>query len=349
MEEEKEYRVNRVLKVALFGFGRAGQIHFKNLLTHGDYKLEYIVERSEIIESVKKQIYCNLLAKNISVIPLEELKEKVYENSEIEAVFICSPTSLHVEQIKDSLSNNKHIFCEKPISMNVAEISSCYKISKSAQKTLFCALNRRCDPYIQELKSLICSKALGTLHTITTTARDHPYPSSAYLETSGGIFHDCGTHDIDICNWLTSARPTHVFAAGTKTLDKTTNPLNLDTALITLFYADNMLATIHLSRMSSSYDQRISVFGSEREMMLDNINPFPIEIEGRKLKQNVLSFQKRYALSYVKELQVFYEAVVEGKECGVGEEDAVNAAIVANACEEAWKERRVVEIDYMGF
>ena len=43
-----------------------------------------------------------------------------------------------------------------------------------------------------------------------TTSRDSPLPSLDYLKISGGIFHDCAVHDIDLITWILGEYPTEV-------------------------------------------------------------------------------------------------------------------------------------------
>ena len=48
---------------------------------------------------------------------------------------------------------------------------------------------------------------------VKTTSRDSPLPSLNYLKISGGIFHDCAVHDIDLVTWTLGEYPTEVYSA----------------------------------------------------------------------------------------------------------------------------------------
>jgi hypothetical protein len=52
---------------------------------------------------------------------------------------------------------------------------------------------------------------LGQVQQIQLLSRDSPLPPIAYLKTSGGLFHDCSIHDIDIMTWIVGEFPTEVW------------------------------------------------------------------------------------------------------------------------------------------
>jgi len=51
---------------------------------------------------------------------------------------------------------------------------------------------------------------VGHVHTIKTVSRDSPLPTIEYLKVSGGIFHDCLVHDIDMITWVLGEYPDKV-------------------------------------------------------------------------------------------------------------------------------------------
>ena len=91
------------LKGILFGFGRAGKIHYHNLINNKNLKLTHIIEMYDISEEINKDIqYINYQNK-------EEIN-KILGNNNIKFIIIASPTSIHYELIMLGLQNNKHVF-----------------------------------------------------------------------------------------------------------------------------------------------------------------------------------------------------------------------------------------------
>ena len=70
-----------------------------------------------------------------------------------------------------------------------------------------CSFNRRFDPSNRRLFDAVRSGRIGDVHVIKTCSRDSPFPPLEYLAISGGIFHDCLVHDIDLICWILGAFP----------------------------------------------------------------------------------------------------------------------------------------------
>lgn len=104
----------------------------------------------------------------------------------------------------------KAVFCEKPIAENSPNTLTCYETAKKVGKPLFCAFNRRFDPSYSTVRDRVRSGEVGHVHVIKTVSRDSPLPSIDYLRISGGIFHDCMVHDIDIITWVLGEYPIKV-------------------------------------------------------------------------------------------------------------------------------------------
>ena len=86
----------------------------------------------------------------------------------------------------------------------------CYKKADDVGKPLFCAFNRRFDPSYASIRKKVQEGELGHIQVIKTTSRDSPLPSLEYLKISGGIFHDCAVHDIDLVTWIIGEYPSKV-------------------------------------------------------------------------------------------------------------------------------------------
>ena len=97
-----------VLEVALCGFGRAGRIHYKNLMKNRNFKLTHIMEMYDISKEIPEEVkYVNYNDKN-------EVNE-IFNNQNIKAIIIASPTSTHYELIIKSLNSQKNVFVGEAI------------------------------------------------------------------------------------------------------------------------------------------------------------------------------------------------------------------------------------------
>lgn len=85
----------------------------------------------------------------------------VITDPEVDAVWICSPSSFHAEQIKACAANGKHVFCEKPIATDLPETVEAINACSEAGVKLMIGLQRRFDPNFIRVKHAVMDKEIG--------------------------------------------------------------------------------------------------------------------------------------------------------------------------------------------
>ena len=98
------------LELILFGLGRAGTIHARNLMSNTQVHLKYIVE--EFPEKAKQFVADNFL--DTEVVHASET-DRVLADKSVKAVVVTTPTDFHEAAIMRCVQAGKHVFCEKPI------------------------------------------------------------------------------------------------------------------------------------------------------------------------------------------------------------------------------------------
>ena len=183
---------------------------------------------------------------------------------------------------------------------------------------------------------------------VKTSSRDSPLPSIDYLKISGGIFHDCGIHDIDLIMWIVGEVPTTVYAQAHAFHSSIAELNDVDTVAITMKFPSGVIAQIDLSRFAAyGYDQRLEAFGSNGMLQSQNAPASSVCFSDNKGVQDdvyMFSFPQRFAESYVNELDHFFD-VIEGRPCSVKKEEALMACKVASACQESFKTGKPVCIE----
>ena len=86
---------------------------------------------------------------------------EVITDPEVDAVWICSPSSFHAEQIKACAANGKHVFCEKPLATDLAETVEAINACNKAGVKLMTGLQRRFDPNFRRVKEAIQAEEVG--------------------------------------------------------------------------------------------------------------------------------------------------------------------------------------------
>ena len=177
-----------MLNVALFGFGRIGQMHAKNIHNKKDLKLLYVFEKVGFLSRKAKKLYdCKI----------ENNYKNIFKDKEVDIIFISSPTNTHLKFINEGIKFNKTIFCEKPIDLNINKIIKTYKEIKKNKSRIQMGFNRRYDPGHFAIKKDLDLGKIGRLEKIIITSRDPLPPSKLYLKSSGGILRDMMIHDFD--------------------------------------------------------------------------------------------------------------------------------------------------------
>jgi len=266
-----------------------------------------------------------------------------------EGVLVCTPTPTHYQVVKTSLLGGKHVFCEKPISLDITESDECYDLAKSKKLHLLVAFQRRYDPTFVKLKEVVEEGGIGTLQKVRTVSRDNPVPSIEYLKTSGGIYHDCLSHDIDLIRWVTGMEPFEVFSYGTNFIDEIHKIDDFDNVDCLLKFENGILGNIDVSRKAVyGYDQTITCLGDKGVVTAENETPTSVvvgTIDGFKTDPNHYSFPTRYNKAYTFEIEHYIDLVLGiAKVPKLQHRDVHNNAIIAHALETSARTGKPVKI-----
>lgn len=330
--------------VAICGMGNAGQIHLGNCVQNVQINVKYIIELDmEMAEKVKED---NLLMET-EVVHASQL-DKVLADPSLRGVIIATVTFTHEEYVKKCIQAKKAIFCEKPIAGNLKDTVSCYEEAERADVPIFCAFNRRFDPTLSYLKKAVDNGELGKIHMIKTCSRDYPLPSEGYVKISGGIFHDCIIHDIDLTMWILNECPISVFTYAHAFHKFIADIGDVDSVSIAMKFSSGVIVQISISRYAAyGYDQRVEVFGELGMLESENQHKTAIKrssSESISKDQIESSFRTRYSKSYVAELVHFID-VMGGALPSVRKTDVVLASLIASACEESHRTGKPIKIN----
>ena len=85
----------------------------------------------------------------------------VINDPDVDAVWICSPSQYHAEQIKAAAANGKHVFCEKPIATDLSETVEAINACNEAGVKLMIGLQRRFDENFKRVRTAVEKKEVG--------------------------------------------------------------------------------------------------------------------------------------------------------------------------------------------
>ena len=184
--------------------------------------------------------------------------------ADVDAVAICTSTDTHVDAMVAAAEAGKAIFCDKPISLDVAEVDRGLAAVAVAGVPLQIGFNRRYDPSHKAVADAVKQGAIGDVHLVNIISRDPGPPPIEYIKVSGGIFNYMTIHDFDMARYVTGSDVVEVYAKGAVRVDPAIGEAgDVDTAVLLLTHANGAMTTIYNSRRAAyGYDQRVEAFGS---------------------------------------------------------------------------------------
>jgi myo-inositol 2-dehydrogenase/D-chiro-inositol 1-dehydrogenase len=270
-----------------------------------------------------------------------------------DAVAICTSTDTHVDAMVAAAAAGRAIFCEKPLSLDLAEVDRGLAAVDAAGVTLQVGFNRRFDPSHKAVADAVTSGFLGDVHLCAITSRDPDPPPIEYIKVSGGIFNDMMIHDFDMARYVTGSEVESVFATGAVRVDPAIGEAgDLDTAVAVLTHVNGAITTIDNSRQAVyGYDQRVEAFGSEGIARSDNFHEHRAQLGnrdgiGRPPLQHF--FLERYTTSYLDQWTAFVETVEQGTPPPVSGADGRAPLVIGMAAAKSVAEGRPVRCDEIG-
>src|SRR5579862_786699 len=180
----------QTLKIGLIGAGRIGSLHAKHLTSRLP-SADLLMVADPFEEAAKA------CADHYEIPAYDCDYHSVLNNPDIQAVVICSSTATHARIIEEAAQAGKHIFCEKPIALDLPSIDRALAAVKQAGVKLQIGFNRRFDANALRARQAIEQGEVGQPMVLHIISRDPQPPPLSYIRVSGGLFLDMAIHDFD--------------------------------------------------------------------------------------------------------------------------------------------------------
>ncbi len=331
------------LRCGVIGLGRVGKMHVENMYLLP--QLDIICAADYIIEEMSDWLY------SVNITSGYKNYQELLQRDDIEAVFIFTSTDMHEEIVTAAAQAGKHIFCEKPLSMNEDEQASMAVLRKVKEKgvTLQVAFNRRFDPQFHEVFELVRSGKIGRPQMIKITSRDSDLLPHDLIKRIGGLIFDFTMHDFDMARFMMQDEVSEVYVKGNTLIDPSLKNIDdVDTLAVMLTFRNGGYALIDNSRRAVyGYDQRVEVFGSEGMAYADNVSESTVKVFNSQhciMKNPLPDFTVRYREAYRTEILHFIDSVLHHTPVVCTGEDALLAQRIAIAAQQSLKSGLPVKI-----
>jgi predicted dehydrogenase len=188
---------------------------------------------------------------------------------EIDVVYISLPNHLHAEWTIRAVECGKHVLCEKPLALNVAEVDAIQRAAAAHSRAVAEAFMYRHHPLTLKAQELVAGGALGTLKVIRgafsfALAREGNIRWRP--EMGGGSLWDIGCYPISYARLVAGSEPVEVFGASVA------SPTGVDETFCGLMrFANGLLAQFDCS-FACAYRTFMEIAGSEA--ILEAPQPF---------------------------------------------------------------------------
>lgn len=330
-----------MISLGIIGAGRIGKVHAQSIMNHiTSVRLKTIAD-----PFMNEETEASLRVLGVSDCTKDY--KKILNDPEIDAVLICSSTNTHADISLEAIAAGKHVFCEKPVSQDIAKIRQVMEKLKGTKLKYQVGFNRRFDHNFEAVRAAVANGDVGNVHIVRITSRDPAPPPPEYAAVSGGMFLDMTIHDFDMVRYLTASDVVEVFANGAVLVDPLIGEAgDIDTAIISLKMANGALAVIDNSRKAVyGYDQRAEVFGSKGQASVSNDTNSSLILSsetGIHTEKPLYFFLERYMASFTKEVRMFVQAIEQDSPVPVDINDGLQPVLIAAAALRSLKEHRPV-------
>ncbi|MBP9500640.1 MAG: Gfo/Idh/MocA family oxidoreductase [Candidatus Promineofilum sp.] len=182
----------------------------------------------------------------------------------LDAVVIATPPATHYAIARDCMEHGLHVLVEKPITLNSEDAGQLIQVASENDVRLMVGHTFEYNSAVRAIKQMIQDGELGDIYYI-----DAIRASLGLFQTKANVVWDLAPHDISILRYLLDADPISVNTHGSSCVQEGIE----DVAYTTLMFPKNIMAHIRSSWLDPSKQRRITVVGSEKMVMYDDVEP----------------------------------------------------------------------------
>lgn len=243
-----------MINIAVVGAGAWGKNHVRVFSEIPNVRLKYICDSDPSRLTQLQKLY-----------PHSEMVEgaaPILQDPEIKGVVIASSAISHYPLAKASLLAGKDVLVEKPMAMKSEEAKEMAEIAERERRILMVGHLLVYHPVVDRLREMVCSGAMGKIYYIYTQR-----VNLGVIRQDENALWSFAPHDISVILYLIDEEPVAVTAHGESYIQKGIE----DVVFVSLRFSDGKMANIHLSWLDPHKLRKVTIVGSEKMVVFDDM------------------------------------------------------------------------------
>jgi myo-inositol 2-dehydrogenase/D-chiro-inositol 1-dehydrogenase len=250
----------------------------------------------------------------------------------VDAVYITTPNTKHVETTLRAIEAGRHVFCEKPLATSLDEARRVLEASRASRAVFQVGHNRRFAPVYQTVKQLIGQEKL-TPHSVHAKMNRGELLNPSWVgdaSITGGFLYETTIHMLDMLRWL--------FGEITSVVVHTTSHeyQEIDDFSMLLQFQSGVHATVASSADASWHFpfERLEVFCHHATIETEEMErlSYTLGLDSQAATQSFEHLEKSWRWGYEQEDKAFVDAVLSGQGAAVTALDGYKAVELVDAC-----------------
>lgn len=242
-----------MLKIGVIGYGEWGPqlVRMFSQLSRSRVVSVCDLKNDNLALAKKRHPYINTVSSYTSLL-----------NTAIDAVIVASSAMTHYQFVKDALKKGLHVLVEKPFVLDLFEAKELVKLAQKKKRVLMVGHILKYHPAVLYLKNYISSGEFGDIYYLYAQRL-----SLGRIRREEDVIWSFGPHDISTILYILNRFPEEVSVQGKSYLQKKI----CDVSFITLKFPNEILAHIHLSWLDPSKTRKLTIVGSKKMLVFDDM------------------------------------------------------------------------------
>ncbi|HYJ70014.1 MAG TPA: Gfo/Idh/MocA family oxidoreductase [Nocardioidaceae bacterium] len=273
--------------------------------------------------------------------------DEMLANPEVEAVYIATPNAQHFEQVVAAAEAGKHVWCDKPMAVTVADAVREVEACDKAGVKLGINFHNRQLPWVRDVKQMVAAGAIGDVRTIQVEASAGVRPHEGWRndpELAGiGTTFNVGVHVYDFLSYILDSDPVEVVAMW----DDDNFAVEIQ-ALALIRFANGVTAYVNCNQRLPHPQNDIDIYGTTGRIVGHGVTRS--REDGRLVITKADGSESMTAYpspgAHRLSLAAYAKAVLDGETPNASGEDGLRSMRLCEAMARSVAERRVVDIEY---